>query len=161
MYILMILSTHWALSFSVNPKCCVFCFSLIEVGWLLAGNTVWHSCLFSLQGIDSAISASQPFLLITKPLEMKKKEHTLLGSSERFFFSFGVSSARFEAKSLDETNTCTWKAEEMIQVPFAQESSNPKLRHLFSSCVEECAVSRHQLCRALPNPLWFYLYVFP
>lgn len=60
----------------------------------------------------------------------------------------------------DAWNTCTWKVEEMVQVPFAQESS-PKLRHRFSSCVEECAASRQQLCRALPNPLWFYLYVFP
>lgn len=34
-----------------------------------------------------------------------------------FYFSFGVSSARFEAKTLDETNTCTWKAEEMVQSP--------------------------------------------
>lgn len=93
--------------------------------------------------------------------EKIKKEHTLLGSPERFFSPFGVSSAHFEAKTLDETNTCTRKAEEMVQVPFAQESSRSKLRHLFSSCVEECAVSRHQLCRALPNPLWFYLYVFP
>lgn len=37
-----------------------------------------------------------------------------------------------------------------------------KVRHLFSSCTEECTVWKHQLCRTLfPNSSWFYLYVFP
>lgn len=68
--------------------------------------------------------------------EKKKKEHTLLGSSGRFLFPLWRLFCPGWGKDI-WWNTCTWKVEEMVQVPFTQESSSPKLRHLFSSCMEE------------------------
>lgn len=93
--------------------------------------------------------------------EKEKKEHTLLGSSGRFIFPLASLLLVLKQRHLMKQTPVPGKRKKWFKVPFAQESSNTKLWHLFSSCVKECAVSRHQLCRALPNPLWFYLYIFP
>lgn len=89
----------------------------------------------------------------------KKTEPTLLGSFWTSFFGF--SSASFEAKILDET-----PAPENQKKYFRSPSPRKTATSSFGVCSPAAlwnvrAVSRHQLCRALPNSLWFYLYVFP
>lgn len=93
-----------------------------------------------------------------KALGKKKKQNTPSSvPSERF----SLASLLPVLRQRHLTKHLYLKSREMFQVPFAQENSNITLGYLFSSHTEECVVSRHQLCRALPNSLWFYLYVFP
>lgn len=103
MYILMILSTR------AEP--CHF----LWIQNAVCSVSVWYKLvgcwLVTLADALSLFSTGNRFCYLSltalpvdyKALGKEKKEHTLLGSSERFFSPFGVSSARVEAKTLDGT----------------------------------------------------------
>lgn len=107
----------------------------------LQGNRLWYLSLTALPVDDIS--------------PWKKTEHTLLGSFWNVFL--WLLFYRFWGKDTTK-HTCTWTAGETCQVPFAQEN-NIQLWRLFSSCTEECAVSRHQLCRALAPELLVVLFI--
>lgn len=75
----------------------------------LQGNRFWYLSLTALP-----VDCISPW---------KKIEHTLAGSF--WMFSFGFSSASFEAKT--RQNTCTWTAEGTCQVPFHPGKQHPAL----------------------------------
>lgn len=70
----------------------IYFLAVLVDSWLAVSVDVLSKALFfSLQGVDSAISASQPFLLITKPTEENRT--TLLGSFYMCFFCFSCASS--------------------------------------------------------------------
>lgn len=126
----------------------------LTTGWLTTFSKV---LFFFLQGVDSAILTSQPFLLITKPT--KKTEHTLLGSLEMCFFCFYYASSG--AKTLMKQHPIPEINKSMtFKSPFQWKKQQTfKVRHLFSGCTEECTVSKHQLCRTLVPKLLVVLFI--
>lgn len=106
----------------------------------LQGNRFWYLSLTALP-VDY-ISA------------WKKIEHTLHRSFWMFFFGF--SSAGFWGK--DTTKHLHLNSRRNVSSPLRPGKRHPALASVLS-CTEECAVSRHQLCRALAPKLLVVLFI--
>lgn len=107
------------------------------------------------KGVDSAILASQPFLLITKPTEENRTRPPW------FLLNFSSASVPVLEQRHTKQHPYLKRRNVCLSNPLSQRKKQQtfKVRRLFSGCTEEYTVARHQLCRTLVPRLLVVLFI--
>lgn len=126
----------------------------------MSADVLSKALFFSLQGVDSAILASQPFLLITKPTE-ENRTHP-----PRSFYTcfFCVCCASSGAKTQMKQTQHLQRISAWLSNLLSSESNGKHSRFGVCSPVALRNILSHSTSSAeplFPDSLWFYLYVFP